>query len=100
MPIDTLHDLTDLSSTELYVVYLAIARADHRWRVRTLYGDAERPAGHTEFRPLSNEQFEARLEVAKTLTNGESMFRQRLSRQAAAYRVDVGDELYRLRPAA
>ena len=100
MPLNSLYDLSDLSSSELYAVYLAIARADHSWRVQTLCGDAEPPAGHLVFRPLSVQQFHNRLETASTMADGQSMLRQRLSRQAAAYGIDVASELSRLRQAA
>ena len=96
MPFESLHDLSTLSSDELYMVYLAIARADHQWRVRALYGDTAPPAGHNEFRPLSRELFSERLATAKTMVGGESVLRQRLSRQAAAYGVNVEAELSRL----
>ena len=100
MPLDSLHDLTDLDSRQLYAVYLAIARADHAWRVRTLYGDAGPPAGHLVFRPLSIEQFDNRLQTSATMASGRLMLTQRLSRQARAYGVDVVAELSRLRQAA
>lgn len=100
MPIDSLHDLTQFDSEELYAVYLAIARADHQWRVRTLYGDEGSPAGHAEFRPLTIEQFDQRVDAANRIVGGDAMLRQRLARQAAAYNVDIGEEIYRLHPAA
>ena len=98
MPLDSLVDLSGLNGTELYAVYLAIARADHRWRVDTLHGDPARPM--SEFRPLTMEQFDARLAAAGTMAGGETMLRERLSRQAAAYGVDITLELSRVRSAA
>ncbi len=100
MPIDSLQDLSGLNSSELYAVYLAIALADHKWRLQTIYGQSSPPPGHCEFRPLKVDQFDARLTKARTLSDGEAMFRARLARQAAAYRVDVSAELSRIRQAA
>jgi hypothetical protein len=100
MPINPLHDLSALDSNELYATYRAIALADHRWRARAMYGDTIAPPGHCVFRPLSSEQFAARLSAAREFAGGESLLRQRLSRQAAAYRVDVNEELSRIRQAA
>lgn len=100
MAIESLADLSELSFTELYAVYLAIARSDHRWRVQTLHGEQGPSFGHVEFRPLSEEQFRHRLNVAQTIAGGESMLRSRLARQAAAYEVDVRAELAPLRQAA
>ncbi len=60
MAIDSLADLSDLSFTELYAVYLAIARSDHQWRVRTMHGEQAPPCGHFEFRPLSEKHFSER----------------------------------------
>ncbi len=89
MAIESLQDLSHLSSAELYEVYLPIAMADHRWRLRTLYGDGSPPTGHHAFRPLPYPQFEQRLLLAQTIDNGEQLLRRRLSRQAAAYEVDI-----------
>ena len=100
MAIDSLADLSDLSFTELYAVYLAIARSDHQWRVQTLHGEQAPPFGHFEFRPLSEAQFAQRLNTARTIVGGESMLRGRLARQAAAYKVDVRAELEYLRQVA
>lgn len=100
MPIELQHDLSSLNLSELYTVYLAIALADHKWRVRTMYGDVAPLAGHHEFRPLAIEQFDARIDSARTMVGGESLLRQRLARQASAYRVDVDTELSRMRQAA
>ncbi|MCG8648925.1 MAG: hypothetical protein MI861_03785 [Pirellulales bacterium] len=100
MPIDSLRDLSDLTLNELYSVYLAIALADHRWRIQTLHGDHTPPVGQAEFRPLSIEQFHARLEAAQRIVGGETMLRDRLARQAAAYHVDIDAQLDPLRQAA
>ncbi len=96
MAINSLADLSDLSFTELYAVYLAIARSDHQWRVQTLHGQQRPPLGYVEFRPLSESQFHDRLKKAQTIAGGESMLRSRLARQAAAYEVDVEAELAQL----
>lgn len=100
MSINLLHDLSPLDANELYAVYLAIALADHHWRARAMYGDTKPPTGHSIFRPLSSNQFAARMSAAQRFAGGESLLRQRLSRQAAAYRVDVNAELLRIRQAA
>jgi hypothetical protein len=100
MAIDTLVDLSGLSVDELYAVYLAIARSDHQWRLRTLYGEQLPPRGHAEFRPLSEQQFQQRLEMARTILDGETLLRRRLARQAAAYNVDVQQAKTQLRRAA
>lgn len=100
MSINPLHDLSRLDVNELYAVYLAIARADHQWRARAMYGEATPPRGHSIFRPLSREQFAGRLTAAQRMAGGESMLRQRLSRQAAAYGVDIEKVLIGERQAA
>ena len=100
MAIDTLVDLSGLSVDELYAVYLAIAQSDHQWRLRTLYGEQLPPRGHNEFRPLSEQQFQQRLDMARTIPEGESLLRQRLARQAAAYDVNVRQATTQLRGAA
>jgi hypothetical protein len=100
MPISPVHNLSLLDSNELYAVYQAIALADHHWRARAMYGDTTPPTGHSVFRPLSREQFVARLSAARTFAGGELLLRRRLSRQAAAYRVDVNEELARICQAA
>ena len=100
MPINPVQDFSRLDSSELYVVYRAVARADHQWRARAMYGDTTPPTGHNVFRPLSREQFAARLSAARECAGGESLLRQRLSRQAAAYQVDVNEELARICQAA
>ena len=93
MAIQSLQDLSELSLSELYTVYLAIARADHKWRIRAMYGDQPRPIGHSVFRPLPMVHFEHRLDAAQGIVGGERSLRARLSRQAAAYRIDVPAEL-------
>ncbi len=100
MPIQSLRDLSEFNLDELYAVYLGIANADHQWRMRAMYGDAEAATGHSEFRPLSLQQFQQRLDAAQAVTCGETKLRQRLSRQAAAYEVDVDSQLFRNRQAA
>ncbi len=93
MAIQSLQDLSGLSLSELYTVYLAIARADHQWRIRAMYGDQARPIGHSVFRPLPLAHFAQRLEAAQGIMGGEQSLRGRLSRQAAAYRIDIQAEL-------
>lgn len=100
MAIDALTDLSDLSCTELYTVYLAIARSDHQWRLETMYGGQKPPQGRVEFRPLSEQQFRDRLSQAQAIAGGELMLRGRLARQAAAYDVDVPAELAQFRQLA
>lgn len=100
MAIESLRDLSKLSVTELYSVYVAIARADHRWRIQALYGDQARPAGHSEFRPLPMVHFLDRFAAAEKVPGGERSFRGRLARQAAAYRIDIDIELRQRRAAA
>ncbi len=73
------------SLTELYAVYHEVARLDHACRREALYGKQTPPPGHTPFRPLPLEHFEARFEAAKRLPDGERMFRQQLARQASVY---------------
>lgn len=99
MAIEGLYDLSSLDVAELYAVYRAIAESDMNWRLRTMYGD-RKPNRQFEFRPLSFELFQERFEAACQLEHGESMLRERLSRQAAAYRVDVGLTIARLQRAA
>ena len=89
MAIEGLYDLSDLSVHELYAVYRAIAESDLKWRLRTMYGDTLPPQGNAEFRPLPFSLFHQRFIAAQGFEGGESMLRQRLSRQAAAYQVDV-----------
>ena len=92
MAIQLQDDLSDLSLEQLYRVYLAIAEADHRWRLRAFHGDHAPPAGQCLLRPLQLEQFRDRLDTSRAVTGGESSFRQRLSRQAAAYGVRLNSE--------
>lgn len=100
MAIESLKDLSSLSLTELYTVYVAIAKADHRWRIRAMYGDQARPQGHSEFRPLPMHHFAERFAAAEKIVGGDRSLRGRLARQAAAYKIDVDSELRRLRVAA
>jgi hypothetical protein len=99
MAIEGLNDLSSLSVRELYAVYRGIAESDLKWRLRTMYGDKS-PVGRAEFRPLPFELFHERFVAAQGLDRGESMLRERLSRQAAAYRVDVDSAIARLQQAA
>lgn len=70
---------------DLYSVYHEIARLDHACRRQALYGNQTPPPGHTPFRPLPLEHFEARFEAAKQLPSGEVTFRKQLARQAKVY---------------
>ncbi|QEG38476.1 hypothetical protein [Roseimaritima ulvae] len=78
-----------LSETELYMVYLEVARRDHDWRIRALYGEKQRPASHTPFRPLSESVFQQRRQAVANLLQGPLRFQQQLLRRAHYYRVDV-----------
>lgn len=100
MAIKSLPDLSGLSDSELYSVYLAVAEADHRWRHRAMYGSDVPPRGHSVFRPLPRADFNGRLKLARHLVGGEAAFRGRLGRQAAAYRIDLPQVLRSRRPAA
>lgn len=93
MTIQPSQDLSDLSVNELYSVYLAIARCDHLWRRKSLYGGNEPPKGQCDLRPLGREQFVQRFEKAKTFVGGELMLRQRLAKQVAAYSIDLKEVL-------
>ncbi len=100
MPIQALHDLSNLTVDELYAVYQAIARADHHLRTEALYGKADPPPGHFEHRPLPRVDFSERFRLAERIVGGEAMFRSRLARQAVAYQIDVPTLVERLRAAA
>jgi hypothetical protein len=79
----------------LYAVYLAIARHDHRCRVRALYGDQAPPPGHTPFRPLPMKHFQTRFEISCAAAGGERAFRMQLARWAKVYGVDCLDVVSR-----
>lgn len=100
MAIESLPDLSGLSVGELYAVYLAVANADHQWRLQALYGTAEPPLGHSELHQLPITEFENRFHLAQSIAHGEEMMRARIARQAAAYKINVSDVLARLRQAA
>ena len=89
MAIEIQHDLSNLTVDELYVVYRAVAIADHQMRTEALYGDVKPPPGHYEHRPLPRADFGERFRAAERLVGGPANFRGRLARQAAAYRVDT-----------
>lgn len=72
----------------LYRIYLEIAAKDHRCRIQALYGIETPPAGHTPYRPLPMQHFVDRFEVAKSMPNGELIFRKQLARLARVYGVD------------
>lgn len=84
-----LQDLSGFSVEQLYDVYLAIAKADWKWRRTAVYGAAEPPPGHAMFRPLSFDVFALRMKSAASIVHGEQTLQNRLARQAAAYKVDV-----------
>jgi hypothetical protein len=75
------------NSQSLYSIYLEIAKRDHACRIAALYGKHQPPAGHTPFRPLPFEHFEARLRSASLMSGGEDIFRRQLARQAHVYGV-------------
>ncbi len=100
MAIEGLQDLSQLTVVELYAVYVEIAKSDFKWRRKAMYGDTQPPPGHSEIRPLPFDLFHQRFLAAQTTVGGESRLRQRLSRQAAAYRVDVNSAVTRIQQAA
>lgn len=72
----------------LYRIYLEIAVKDHRCRLQALYGNQSPPTGHTPYRPLPLHHFAERFESAKSMPDGEIIFRKQLARLARIYRVD------------
>jgi hypothetical protein len=72
----------------LYQIYLAISAKDHRCRIQALYGKQTPPTGHTPYRPLPMDHFIDRFETAKSIPNGEMIFRKQLARLACVYGVD------------
>jgi hypothetical protein len=95
MPIQLRHDLSDLTAEQLFKIYLAIADADRRWRIRSSHGDQQPADRCCDWSPLRREQFLQRVEQSRLVAQGEQMLRQRLARQAATYRVDVESVLRR-----
>jgi hypothetical protein len=75
--------------SELYAVYFEVAKRDHACRIAALYGTQAPPVGHTPFRPLPMEHFEARFQSATREPGGEMIFRRQLARQARVYGVDI-----------
>lgn len=100
MAIEGLQDLSELTVLELYAVYVDVAESDLNWRRKAMYGDTRPPSGHSEFRPLPFDLFLQRFLAVQTTAGGEARLRQRLSRQAAAYRVDVDSAATRIQQAA
>lgn len=100
MAIGPLPELAGLSSDELYLVYAAIAKADHAHRLAAMYGGEGPPAGHAPLRILPPDCFAQRWADAAKIVDGRSIFAKRLARQACAYRVDVGATLSRTQRAA
>lgn len=72
----------------LYRIYLEIAAKDHRCRIQALYGNHAPPTGHTPYRPLPIHHFVDRFELAKSMPDGELIFRKQLARLAKVYGVD------------
>ncbi len=81
--ISPLHGSVD----DLYAVYLEIAKRDHSVRIAALYGKQAPPPGHTPFRPLPREHFDARFYSSTQVAGGETIFRRQLSRLARVYGV-------------
>jgi len=80
------------SIRDLYAVYLEIAKQDHACRIAALYGKQLPPAGHTPFRPLPFEHFEARYKAVLDVPAGDEIFRKQLARQARVYGVEAASE--------
>ena len=100
MAIEGLKDLSQLTVVELYAFYVDVAESDSDWRRSAMYGDTPPPAGHSVFRPLPFEVFVERFQAAQKSVGGEAILRQRLSRQAAAYRDDINSSVTRYQQAA
>lgn len=100
MAIEGLPDLSQLTVLELYAVYVDVAESDFDWRRKAMYGDTQPPPGHSEFRPIPFDLFHQRFLAAQNTVGDETRLRQRLSRQAAAYRVDVESAVTRIQQAA
>jgi hypothetical protein len=83
------------STYDLYAVYLEIAKRDHACRIAALYGKQAPPTGHTPFRPLPFEHFEARYRAVLNVPGGDDIFRMQLARQASVYGVEVASEVNR-----
>ena len=80
---------------DLYAVYLEIAKRDHACRIAALYGKQAPPDGHTPFRPLPFEHFEARYKGVLHVPAGDEIFRKQLARQAQVYGVEAVSESIR-----
>src|SRR6056297_676610 len=100
MPIGPTQSLVGLTIHELYSVYVAVTRADHRHRMTARYGTQGPPNGHATLRQLTPKHFEDLLTMARRLAGGEQEFLGGLSRQASAYGVDVPAEIAKQRRAA
>lgn len=100
MAIGPLQSLAGLSIDECYLVYTAIAQADHQHRRTAMYGDETPPPGHAPFRVVPLDCFADRLQNASEVVGGTESFLASLSRQACAYGVDVPAVLARHRSAA
>ena len=100
MAIEGLQDFSHLSLAQLYAIYVQVAESDLNWRRKAMYGDTQIPPRHSEFRPLPFDVFGQRFMAAQNTVGGEARLRQRLSRQAAAYRIDVASAVSRIQQAA
>ncbi|WP_145176532.1 hypothetical protein [Rubripirellula lacrimiformis] len=85
--------MSNLSVEQLYSVYLAVARADWLWRRRAVYGATTPPPGHAEFRPLAFPVFKLRMDTVASVLRGDTILRERLSRQASAYGIDIASAM-------
>ena len=90
-PVDAASPLVG-SARDLYQIYFEIAKRDHACRRAALYGTQAPPPGHTPFRPLRFEDFEARFFSADQVPGGEDIFRRQLGRQAQVYGVTTGGD--------
>ena len=100
MAIEDLQDLSHLTVVELYAIYVDVAESDLNWRRKAMYGNTQPPPGHSALRPLPFELFDQRFVAAQSASGGEARLRQRVSRQAAAYRIDVASAVSRIQQAA
>ena len=89
-----------LGLDDLYALYLEVARRDHAWRIRALYGEVAPPEGHTPLRLLSMLHFRERYEAALRVPGGHTVFEAQMLRRARAYGIDVRSALSSLRRAA
>lgn len=81
------------SRTELYAIYLEVARRDHQWRRQAMYGAEQPPEGHAPFRPLNEALFSERRDAALRVPEGAERFQLQLLRRARFYHVNVAEFL-------